>query len=155
MNIGRLLLLISISLFFGKKMYGQSVIRNYDLLGRITYELYPDSSSITYTYDENGNLKSKKEHDPCSTKPRPVTTVTGLTTFCVGESTALSVNSPGIKFRWSTGDTVHTSITVMVGGDYTISRLDSFVTVNGDTIQCYLTSDTVHVTIQETFCRLL
>lgn len=110
--------------------YSQNIVMNYDSLGRINYIFYPDSSSITYTYDNMGNRISAKVHDPCTTKPKPVITALGSTEFCSGDSVMLT-SSPGSKYLWSNGDTLQT-IKAVAGGDYTVIRLDTF--------QCSLTS---------------
>lgn len=128
------------------EVFGQRIIRRYDSLGTLTFVQYPDSSSITYVYDANGNLIRKTYHDPCTTKPRPVVSASGPLTFCAGGSVVLS-STPGISSQWSTG-AVGNSISITSAGTYWVQRLDSFVIVGTtDTIQCVLKSDTIVVTV--------
>ncbi len=126
----------------------QKICRIFDSLGRLTFIRYPDSSSITCTYDPNGNLTSKRYHDPCTTKPRPNIASSGPLTFCAGGSVVLSI-PPGITSNWSTG-AVGSSISITTSGSYWVQRTDSFVIVGtSDTIQCKLTSDTIVVSVNE------
>lgn len=134
---------VMVFLLLSTNANGQTIVRYYDSLGRMTQEIYPDSSSITYAYDNMGNLIRQNVHDPCSTKPKPV--VTGPLAFCAGDSVFLST-FPGFKYVWSTGDTTQT-IKVKAGGNYAVIRTDTFRAYL-DTIQCSITSDSFMVTMK-------
>lgn len=125
--------------------YGQSIQRSYDSLGRITQIVYPDSSIITYTYDNNGNLIHKQTHDPCNIKVRPTVMPLGQLIFCAGDTLELTTE-PALAYQWSTGDTTQT-IKVTATGNYSITIIDSFW-VYDDTLQCQLTSDSVGVYVK-------
>src|SRR5579871_1466540 len=142
----RKMLYFFLGFFFVNHLYGQTIERTYDTLGRLSHELYPDSSSVIYTYDNMGNVIGISTHDPCSTKPKPIITASGPLTICAGDSVFLST-ATGLQYRWSTGDTTQT-IKVMAGGNYTIMRLDSFSIPGNDTIQCPLLADSVTITIK-------
>jgi trimeric autotransporter adhesin len=144
--MGKCIFVLLLSLLFAKNLHAQNTAHNYDALGRLTFVQYPDSSSITYTYDPNGNLVTKRYRDPCSSKQRPVINIIGATTFCMGDSALLSV-SPGIRFFWSNGDSTHTTIKILASANITVTRLDSFSIPGSDTIQCYLKSDSVIITV--------
>jgi len=139
------LLVLFLFMHFASVLYSQAIVRSYDSLGRMTQEIYPDSSSITYIYDNMGNLTGRNVHDPCSTKPIPVITESGPLTICAGDSVFLST-SPGIRYQWSTGDTTQT-IKVIAAGSYSVVRTDTF-SVYSDTLQCPLTSNPVAVTLK-------
>ena len=136
-----------LGVFFASNLFGQMTVRSYDSLGRLTYVRYPDSSLLTYTYDRGGNLIGQVINDPCSTKPRPIIVASGPLTFCNGDSVWLSVSSSGLKLLWSTGDTTHTSICITSAGTYAAARIDTFPIPGGDTLQCYLVSDSVRITV--------
>ena len=51
--------IFNIALFISFELPAQSIIYNYDNLGRITQVTYPDSSRINYTYDASGNRINK------------------------------------------------------------------------------------------------
>lgn len=125
--------------------YGQNIERTYDSLGRLTQIVYPDSSIITYIYDNNGNLLNKQAHDPCDTKHSPVITPLGPTVFC-HEDTLQLTTEPALQYHWSTGDTTQT-IKVTTTGSYSVTVIDSFK-VFDDTLQCQLTSDTIAVNVK-------
>jgi YD repeat-containing protein len=133
-------------ILLGNSLFAQTPINySYDNLNRLTKAIYPDSSIITYTYDNNGNRVAQRTQDPCATKPRPSIAASGPTLLCAGDSVMLTT-ATGLKYRWSNGDTIHQSITVHAAGEYSVTRLDTF-RINSDTIQCLLTSDTIHVTV--------
>lgn len=127
------------------ELNAQTVHIAYDPLGRLEKIIYPDSSSITYTYDNNGNLIIKQTHDPCSTKPKPVITPLGPIVFC-HEDTLQLTTEPALQYHWSTGDTTQT-IKVTNTGDYTVMVIDSFK-VFDDTLQCQLTSDSIAIYVK-------
>jgi hypothetical protein len=52
--------------------------------------------------------------------PTPVVTAQGPTTFCAGESVALTVDPSYASYRWSTGETTP-AITVRAAGAYTVT----------------------------------
>jgi len=124
---------------YNNLLFAQSISYSYDSLGRITQVIYPDSSSITYAYDNAGNRISVRVHDPCSTKPRPVISPSGPFKFCLGDSIILT-SSPALKYKWSTGinDTLRT-VTIFVSDSVSVAVLDTF--------QCNLVSDTVVVAV--------
>jgi len=126
--------------------YAQTINYTYDNLGRLTKVLYPDSSAITYAYDNGGNNISAIVHDPCSSKPRPAITASGPLNFYSGDSVMLSINSGGQNYKWSTGDSTHLSIKVTSTGKYAVWRLDTFH-IGGDTLQCNLVSDSIQVNV--------
>lgn len=117
----------------------QSIQYTYDSLNRVTKIFYPDSSTITYTYDNAGNRKTAKVHDPCSTKPRPIISASGALLICPGDSVFLT-STAGVKYNWSNGDTTHQTIKVTTGGKYAVIRTDTF--------QCERLSDSVTVTLK-------
>jgi len=53
-----------IGILFANQLFGQSIITNYDVLGRVTKIIYPDSSIIIYSYDNIGNRLTIKVKAP-------------------------------------------------------------------------------------------
>lgn len=136
--------IISLGLLLPFIGVAQTISIGYDALGRIDTAHYPDGSSIKLSYDNNGNIKTKKTHDPCSSKPRP--TVTAIPSILCQGDTAILTTQTGVKYLWSTGDTTQT-IKVTLSGKYAVRRLDTFK-VFEDTLQCYLVSDSVQIIVK-------
>ena len=126
-----------LGILFASNLYSQNIINSYDVLGRVTKVIYPDNSIINYTYDNMGNRFTSVIQSRCNFKPKPIITALDVTTFCNGDSVILQ-SSHGIKYHWSTGDTTQ-SIKVFTGGNYTVTRLDTF--------QCNLTSSSLAITV--------
>lgn len=133
-----IILLICLSLLLNLNGNGQEVISYHlDNHGRIKSEVYPDSTTIKYTHDLVGNIKTKVTSNPCSERPTPILTVSGPLVFCNGDSVILTApNSPG--YLWSTGDTTE-SIIVKRTGNYTVTTKPY--------LNCLKTSSPVNITV--------
>lgn len=143
--MGRSLIYCLIFVSLSTKSYSQVTNVQYDSRGQIIRIQYPDSSVISYVYDNNGNLITKRTSDPCSTKPKPVITPLTPLVVCDGDTVKLTTDI-GEKYAWSNGDTTQ-QISITQSGKYAITRLDTFG-VYEDTLQCYLTSDSIEVTVK-------
>lgn len=68
---------------------------------------------------------------PCSQPAKPV--ITGINTFCLGQSTQLSVTNPcgGCTYSWSNGST-GTSVTITSSGNYTVTAVNNCGSVSSD-----------------------
>lgn len=119
--------------------------RYFDSTGRMNIEQYSDSSDRHFIFDNMGNPIRMNIHDPCSSKPKPIIIASGPVTLCAGDSVYLSTSS-GLHYLWSTGDTTQ-AIRVSVGCVVSVTRLDTFSIAGSDTLQCYLKSDSVVITI--------
>jgi YD repeat-containing protein len=110
----------------------QGIKYQYDSLGRLIKFQYPDSNSISYSYDAAGNRITVKVENPCYFRTRPVISSSGPLTFCKGDSVILT-SSPGLRYLWSTGDTTR-SIVVYQSGFYFVTRKDSGCTKKSDSV---------------------
>lgn len=110
-------------IFYSFQLSSQSIIYTYDNLNRLVKIEYPDKSIINYQYDANGNRGSQIIENICYHKPLPIVSTNGPTTFCVGESVALTASS-GISYLWNTGETTQ-MINVASPGIYTVLVTDT------------------------------
>ena len=115
----------------------QTINYTYDNLGRVTKVAYPDSCTITYTYDASGNRVSSITNNICFTTPQPTIAVTGNVVFCAGDSVILT-SSNSANYLWSTGGRTQ-KIVVKQSGKYAVNALYSS--------SCTKTSDSVTITV--------
>lgn len=144
-------------LLCGFSSEGQTFV-GYDSLQRVNYEMGIDSSITIITHDATGNVTGRITHDPCSTKPRPHIVSLSSTTICSGDTAVIASSTTALKYQWvRVGDTAVVNDTIQTkkataNGDYFLKRLDTFsypiYNFQRDTIQCYLGSDTIHVTVK-------